>query len=275
MNFLPRLARPDVTLHIVLFYSFVTLNPEGKRAGRHRRIPDNLRLLFRPVATTVPDACLIAEVSLRALGFEGARELARRIATTFHLSAEQLSYRSHYEFGMRAVKAVVEAAAAAIVARGGFAGLNEAEIVRKAVVDLNLPKFVDEDVKPFERIVRDVFGEDEVESEREELAKAVEDACQKLGLQATEWFVSKVLQLYELLLVRHGVMIIGDAGSCKSSCYKLLAAALTSVEEGGGRERGASYRVINPKSVTMDRLYGCFDPETREWSDGLLGRTFR
>jgi hypothetical protein len=32
---------------------------------------------------------------------------------------------------------------------------------------------------------------------------------------------------------------------------------------------------INPKSITIDELYGKSDPNTFEWTDGLLGNAIR
>lgn len=76
---------------------FVTMNPAGKGYGGRSKLPDNLKMLFRPVAMSVPDNELIAEVLLFAEGFQNAKELAKKLVELFILSKQLLSIQEHYD----------------------------------------------------------------------------------------------------------------------------------------------------------------------------------
>uniref|UniRef100_A0A8D2DP18 Dynein axonemal heavy chain 1 n=1 Tax=Sciurus vulgaris TaxID=55149 RepID=A0A8D2DP18_SCIVU len=253
---------------------FITMNPGY--AGR-TELPDNLKALFRPVAMMVPDYAMIAEISLYSFGFNEANVLAKKITTTFKLSSEQLSSQDHYDFGMRAVKTVISAAGNL---KRENPSMNEELICLRAIRDVNVPKFLQEDLKLFSGIVSDLFPTiREEETDYGILDKAIRKACEKSNLKDVEGFLTKCIQLYETTVVRHGLMLVGPTGSGKSNCYRILAAAMTSLKGqpsiSGGVYEAVNYYVLNPKSITMGQLYGEFDLLTHEWTDGIFSSLIR
>ena len=78
----------------------------------------------------------------------------------------------------------------------------------------------------------------------------------------------QVLQLYEMLAVRHGIMVIGLPLAGKSAVLQTLAAALSALAAAGKADElfeRVDTAAINPKAVTMGELYGATDRATQEW----------
>lgn len=69
---------------------------------------------------------------------------------------------------------------------------------------------------------------------------------------------------------RHTTMVVGPTGSGKSVIINTLAAALK-------EDTGIPTKLdtINPKMVTLNELYGVLDPDSRDWTDGLLSKIFK
>ncbi|XP_076467002.1 dynein axonemal heavy chain 1-like [Babylonia areolata] len=253
---------------------FITMNPGY--AGR-TELPDNLKALFRPVAMMVPDYALIAEISLFSFGFADARNLSKKIVTTFKLSSEQLSTQDHYDFGMRAVKSVISAA-------GNLKRQNpdmvEELITLRAIRDVNVPKFLVDDLKLFKGIVSDLFPAiREQPIDYGNLDTALHETCLKNRLKDVEGFLKKCIQLFETTVVRHGLMLVGPAVSGKTKCYDVLKKAMTSLKgemsPSGMQFEAVHTYVLNPKSITMGQLYGEFDLISHEWTDGILSSLIR
>jgi dynein heavy chain len=209
----------------------------------------------------IPNYTMIAEISLFSFGFSEAKILSEKMVATFKLSSEQLSSQDHYDFGMRAVKTVISSAGNL---KRSEPNTPEDLVVLRALCDCNLPKFLADDVPLFNGIISDLFpGTDQPKIDYGQLLEMIHRSCKDLGFQAAEPFVKKCIQLYETTVVRHGLMLVGPTGGGKTSCHRVLAAALTLLQ-GVKAPNGSIFEkvrpfILNPKSITMGQLYGEFD----------------
>jgi dynein heavy chain len=249
------------------FGVYITMNPGY--AGR-AELPDNLKALFRPVAMMVPDYGLIAEIILYSEGFNAAKLLARKMVNLYRLSSEQLSKQDHYDFGMRAVKSVLVMAGHL---KRQNPDLEENVTLIRALRDSNAPKFLSFDLPLFGGIISDLYPEVTIPNvDYGKLKEELERQLRLTGLQIVPAFVTKITQLLETQLVRHGVMLVGLTMTGKSTDCTILAKTLTQLKKDGSTDAAHQLTKIfnlNPKSITIEELYGSFNENTGEWKDGL------
>ena len=219
---------------------------------------------------------MIGEISLYSFGYEDAKSMAIKIVTTYKLCSEQLSSQSHYDYGMRAVIAVLRAAGNLKRSDGH---LSEDTLVLRSIIDVNLCKFLAPDVPLFHGITSDLFpGVKVPPPDRALFKRAFEDVCRVRNIVPNGYLYEKVVQTYDMMVVRHGFMIVGSPFAGKTTNWSGLAAILALLhqrDEADPRWTKVVPLVMNPKSVTMGQLYGCFDPVSHEWTDGVLAILYR
>lgn len=254
---------------------FITMNPGY--AGRSN-LPDNLKKLFRSVAMSKPDKELIAEVMLYSQGFNQAKQLSKQTVPFFDQCSLKLSKQAHYDFGLRALKSVLVSSGGLKRARlsgGERDAMNSAtfepEIIVQSIRETIAPKLIRDDVNLMASIEEVCFpGIQYVPANLEKLENAIRTLASERQMVVSDAWMTKVIQLYQIQQIHHGVMMVGNSGSGKSGAWRLLLDALRVVED----VEGISH-VIDSKVMSKEALYGNLDSTTREWTDGLFTSILR
>ena len=252
---------------------FITMNPTY---SARVPLPDNLRKQFRCMAMTTPDTRLITELLLYANGFVDAERLSGKVVTAMELAAGVLSSQSHYDWGLRQVKAIINTA---VRTKQQHWGMQESAVLHQALIAVSQPKLVPADLDLFHGLVRDLFGESEAsEVEPQLLRRLVVEEVERCGLQATDGFVCKVLQLYDSIRIRHGVIIVGQPYAGKTRAIHTLAAALNRLADDKHNplnEHGVDLTTLNPKAISIPDLFGYpSEGGGRDFTPGLVKEVF-
>ena len=108
----------------------------------------------------------------------------------------------------------------------------EDQIGLRALKDVNLPKFTVNDIPLYIGITADLFpGVELPPPDYKKLLDSMTEVCAQLNLQPKQDFFTKIISLYETMIVRHGLMVVGHAFAGKSSILNVLAKAFNNIKE--------------------------------------------
>ena len=127
-----------------------------------------------------------------------------------------------------------------------------------------MPKFTENDIPLYNGITNDLFpGVVTPTPDYTLLNEKMHTVCSNLNLQPKPEFLKKCIELYETIMVRHGLMVVGGAFSGKSKVIKVLQDAFSSIENDPNFVNVQTF-FINPKSIQQTQLYGTSRPHNHD-----------
>jgi dynein heavy chain 1 len=103
----------------------------------------------------------------------------------------------------------------------------EMQVLIKSTCDSVVPKLVSEDIPLYVSLLQAVFpGSELPQSNEKNLLAAVKTICEEDSLELSESWTEKVLQLKQVLDMRHGVMMVGPSHTGKATAWRTILNAL-------------------------------------------------
>eukprot|EP01046_Picozoa_sp_COSAG06_P065397 COSAG06_NODE_16047_length_1026_cov_0.955771_1_plen_342_part_11 len=147
----------------------------------------------------------------------------------------------------------------------------EEMLLLRALVDVNVPKFLAQDLPLFAGIIKDLFPTLETPKiDYGELDTMIRESIDEQGLQQHDFLINKVIELYCMTLVRHGMMLVGPTGGGKTQCYKTLAMAMGKLKASGAKLSGGNGMRDFVVDTSPDKKWIMFDgPVDAIWIENM------
>ena len=253
---------------------FITMNPSYIYRSE---LPDNLKTLFRPISVMMAEKMKICEIKFLSEGYQTSSQLSQKLTSSLEVMEQQLSKQNHYDFSLRAIIAILKHAS---LLKKKVITTDESVFVKMAITEIIKPKLVEEDEEIFNTIMITIFNQGridqvdrhDIKENESDFRKEIKDHIERKGLTGSPYLVTQIIQLFNYFNFKHGIMLVGETLSGKSTCIKLMEGLSDYLSE---KKKDGFHKVhitrIYPKSVEIDDLYGKQDPSQEGiFSEGLL-----
>ena len=239
---------------------FITLNPHYK--GRSK-LPEILKNMFKEFSYYVPQELEIINGVLETQGFNQNKKISANFLNFVTILKDSCSNQLHYDFGLRTIKRIL------IGCRQYNGKFTLQDTIIKSARKIILPVLNTADTIIFHKYEAICF--DNVPSDNTiEYRELFEEIISEEFKVPSSNFLVKCHQLYDLQKTQQAIILLGKAGSGKSSIWKTTLQAIKRIN---GTE--SKVYIIDTRVLTKDELYGSLNMATLEWQDGVFTQIVR
>ena len=225
-------------------------------------MPDDLKVLFRPVSLTVPDTRRIVQAKLFSSGFSSSQELHNKLVSVIDSVKSQLPEENYYNFELRTIIRIVDLACQKFTT---LKEPDEEKIIYLSIKEELTKAFNMEDLREMEKILSNFYGEREGGEDKAEVSQESQGAQEGQEIIMTDNMRRKILQVRQGLDNSTAVILIGKTFSAKSTILKRAAQMKANTE----------ITEVNPKALDTGDLFGCADQSDTGWRDGIVSIIFK
>ncbi|KAI6653765.1 Dynein heavy chain 6, axonemal-like [Oopsacas minuta] len=215
---------------------------------------------LRPCAMFEADDKAVVEVLLYSSGFIAAPLLAKKLSSFCQLAERNLSRESHYNFGMRSIRQIIDLASE----RKKVFYINwgnvcfpletiESLLLIRCIQDIIIPRLVPRDGQLFHSLLSDHFpGVPKIFTDQRAVEKIIIDIVQEKKLEKWQPQIQKVIELFLFMKQSTGIMLVGESGTGKTVCLQILARLLDMLSVPSEKKYSASaesgHRILTSSS---------------------------
>ena len=211
---------------------------------------------FRIVYIMKPSIEHLLNILLISKGFNHTNIIAKKLFLFMQVSQGLLATVSIYY-----IKTIIS------VAEKLKRSLPEESALVTAIKSIMEPQLNGEKRRALDSILQDIFSYTDT-SVAIKFEQRIEETLINKGLNCTKSILTKIMQMKSLLQSYTGIIIIGPAHSGKTNMIQILS-------ETYNLKGNINLSIVNPKALSLNKLYGIMSSLTQEWIDGLLPKLLR
>ncbi|XP_034942678.1 dynein heavy chain 7, axonemal-like, partial [Chelonus insularis] len=253
-----------------------------KQLSINNYLTDNFNAIFRVIAYTNSDINQICEIKLFASGFINSKSLSNKIVDIYKfISSHQFSsnFKIPYNVEYQSINMIIKTA---INLKFKFSYLDDEMIIVRSLMDIYLPCFPNDKVIIFQELLESYFPQiiqstsSLLTNNYTTLLKVLEQIMEKNNLEFHELFKLKIIQLFEMIFIKNGLIILGESLSGKTTIIETFIKCLSILNNNDNDNNNEDNLYwINQNCMTIENILGYFNVKLEKWYDGVFTSILR